>query len=429
MVLPGLVGSGSLWLRGCHQVEAVYDSGEWLALQGEPGVGKLAVLRAVHQRRNPAGRFHVLDAADAADQDWPATVRRELLDGTGALVIRHVDRLNARRLHALSAALQETKAAERADAAVGRGHPGPRRREPRTWPSCCGSSPAPSSCRRSGITSRTCTTSCRSCSRSSTTTPRLVCSPEAMQMLLRSSWPGNTEQLWQVLRRVVQHRRTGTIQPDDLPPECWTVSRRLLSPLESMERDAIVQSLQDHKGNKVKAAESLGHVPGDDLPQDPRIRHSHPVRLIFSAVLALVRRGSAQTENRCARAPVVRRSCRAARAVGLRALPTRGAAMTALDATADESPQPPAEEAARPGGRDRATGGRPGHAGPADLHRGLRSARSGAGRRRAGRRPGRPGGDHPGRHGSWACSWPRSGAWPSARAPWRASSASSAPSG
>ena len=39
-------------------------SGEWLALQGEPGTGKLAVIRAVHQRRNPAGRFRVLDAAE-----------------------------------------------------------------------------------------------------------------------------------------------------------------------------------------------------------------------------------------------------------------------------------------------------------------------------------------------------------------------------
>jgi sigma-54 dependent transcriptional regulator, acetoin dehydrogenase operon transcriptional activator AcoR len=87
---------------------------------------------------------------------------------------------------------------------------------------------------------------------------RLVCSPEAMQLLVRSSWPGNTEQLWQVLRRVVQHRRTGSIHPNDLPPECRTVSRRLLSPLESMERDAIVQSLLDADGNKVKAARSLG---------------------------------------------------------------------------------------------------------------------------------------------------------------------------
>src|SRR5437879_8618873 len=87
---------------------------------------------------------------------------------------------------------------------------------------------------------------------------RLTCSPEAMQLLLRHNWPGNTEQLWHVLKQVVQRRRAGMIMPRDLPPECWTVSRRLLSPLESIERDAIVQSLQDHDGNKVRAAEALG---------------------------------------------------------------------------------------------------------------------------------------------------------------------------
>jgi len=85
-----------------------------------------------------------------------------------------------------------------------------------------------------------------------------ACSPEAMHLLLRSNWPGNTEQLWQVLRGVARHRRTGTIHPGDLPPECWSVSRRLLNPLESLERDAIVQSLLDHHGSKAKVAGSLG---------------------------------------------------------------------------------------------------------------------------------------------------------------------------
>jgi DNA-binding NtrC family response regulator len=37
-----------------------------------------------------------------------------------------------------------------------------------------------------------------------------------------------------------------------------SASRRLLSTLESMERDAIVQSLPDYDGNKVKTAETLG---------------------------------------------------------------------------------------------------------------------------------------------------------------------------
>ena len=40
--------------------------------------------------------------------------------------------------------------------------------------------------------------------------------------------------------------------------ECWTVSGRLLGPLESKQRDAIVQGLLDYHGSKVKTAESPG---------------------------------------------------------------------------------------------------------------------------------------------------------------------------
>jgi transcriptional regulator of acetoin/glycerol metabolism len=86
----------------------------------------------------------------------------------------------------------------------------------------------------------------------------LTCSQEAMQLLMRASWPGNVEQVLGVLRGVAQRRRTGVIRPDDLPPESRTVARRRLNPLESMERDAIVRSLLDTRGNKVKAAKALG---------------------------------------------------------------------------------------------------------------------------------------------------------------------------
>jgi transcriptional regulator of acetoin/glycerol metabolism len=40
--------------------------------------------------------------------------------------------------------------------------------------------------------------------------------------------------------------------------ECWTVSRRLPGSLESMQRNAIVQSLLDYYGSKVKTAGSPG---------------------------------------------------------------------------------------------------------------------------------------------------------------------------
>jgi len=257
MHLPGLVGSGTLWLRGCSQVETAYNSAEWLALSSEPGAGKLAVLRAVHQRRDPAGHFHVLDAVAAADQDWITTVRTELACDSGSVVIRHVDRLSARRLHALSAELQHAVASGRhrtlwVAVTLSPGKAGPDlARLLRFFPCTVELPPL-----RHHIDDL------------HELVPfllgklnppgRLACSPEAMQLLLRYNWPGNAEQLWQVLRRVVQHRRTGVIKPKDLPPECRTVSRRLLSPLESMERDAIVQSLLDYRGNKVRAAESLG---------------------------------------------------------------------------------------------------------------------------------------------------------------------------
>jgi sigma-54 dependent transcriptional regulator, acetoin dehydrogenase operon transcriptional activator AcoR len=257
MFLPGLVGSAPLWLRGCGEVETIYDSAEWLALEGEPGVGKLAVVRAVHQRRNPAGRLGVLDAVESTGQEWVTRARRELLDSEGTLVLRHIDMLGPRHLNALSSALQEARAAGRHDC---------------LWVVVTLSRQKPSS---------ELTKVLRSFPTSVELPPlrhhiedlhdlvpfflaklsqhaRLSCSPEAMQLLLRSRWPGNTEQLWHVLKRVARNRRAGTIYPSALPPECWTVSRRLLSPLESMERDAIVSGLLAYGGNKVKTAESLG---------------------------------------------------------------------------------------------------------------------------------------------------------------------------
>jgi sigma-54 dependent transcriptional regulator, acetoin dehydrogenase operon transcriptional activator AcoR len=256
--LPGLVGKGAAWRRACRAAEASYERGEWLTLEGEAGAGKLALIRAVHQHRNPAAPCHVLDSGDASrEPDWLARARSELLDGTGMLIIRHLHALPARQLRALADVLADAKGAAQ--------------QEPL----------------RVAVTlDRTAAgddlTSVLSLFPGTVTVPPLRhhsedvrelvplflarlgqqgqvnCSPAAMRLLLRHSWPGNAAQLWRVLKQVVQGRRAGQIQPADLPPECWTVSRRVLSPLESIERDAIVQSLLDHGGNKIRAARALG---------------------------------------------------------------------------------------------------------------------------------------------------------------------------
>jgi transcriptional regulator of acetoin/glycerol metabolism len=261
MALPGLVGSGAAWRRACRDAEGGYDTGEWLALDGENGAGKLSLVRAVHQRRSPAAPFHVIDVRDAlgpdTDSGWLADLRRELLDGTGMFVIRHGDAADARLARILTGALQEARAAgkdaelrvamtldrsrARADlTALMRFFPGTVEVPPLRHHSEDLTELVPFFLARLSQHGH------------------LSCSAAAMQLLLRNNWPGNASQLWDVLKQVVQRRRAGAILPQDLPPECWTVSRRVLSPLESMERDAIVRSLIDHEGNKIRAARALG---------------------------------------------------------------------------------------------------------------------------------------------------------------------------
>jgi transcriptional regulator of acetoin/glycerol metabolism len=254
ILLPGLVGSGGLWSRGCQQVKSVHGAGEWLAIEGEPGVGKLAVVRAVHQHENPGGHFSVINAS-AGGRGWLTEVRRELTDGHGALVIQHADKLGASQVRALSRMLEKARNGGTTSWVVltlNQRHDGGELADLlRFFPSTVELPPLRYHLDDVPALVLFFLTKL-------VPDGRLTCSPEALQMLTRVSWPGNVEQLWQVLRHIVQHRRSGAIQPGDLPPECRTVSRRLLSPLEAMERDAIVRSLTDWDGNKIKAAAALG---------------------------------------------------------------------------------------------------------------------------------------------------------------------------
>lgn len=79
-----------------------------------------------------------------------------------------------------------------------------------------------------------------------------------MRLLMRNQWPGNVEQLRGMLLKVVAHRRTGVIKLADLPADAMATTRRVLSPLESIERDAVVETLINTGGNCAQAALHLG---------------------------------------------------------------------------------------------------------------------------------------------------------------------------
>ncbi len=255
MYLPGVVGSAPLWLRSGHDLDAGHARGEWAVLEGEPGAGKLTLAKGIHQRHHPAGRLHVADAA--AVSDWGEGLGRELLENPArTLVIRHADRLPAPSVDGLIQVLRTLRDLPDAPWVVLTLAPEAETRPalgellkffPRTVPV------PPLRHHVDDVTELV---------------PlflsklgyggRLTCSAAALHLLMRAEWPGNIAQLYQVLRKVAQRRRAGTIRPGDLPAEFHAVARRPLNRFESIERDAIVRCLEDADGNKARAAKLLG---------------------------------------------------------------------------------------------------------------------------------------------------------------------------
>jgi transcriptional regulator of acetoin/glycerol metabolism len=254
---PTAVGSSTSWKKCGHAVDRHFQAREWLLLEGEPGVGKVTIARAAHQNRTPAGHLRVLDADDHGPQ-WIGEVSAEL-EHAGTLVIAHLDRLPAAGVTALAEALEPYREATGIE---------------RPWVVATVTREA--SARRSADLAALLTCFPRTVEVPSLRhhiedvaelVPHLLarlargaltCSPEAMHVLMRNRWPGNVEQLHQVLRKVVAKRRAGVVEARDLPPECRVTTRRVLTPLEAIECDAIIEALLDTGGNKVEAARRLG---------------------------------------------------------------------------------------------------------------------------------------------------------------------------
>jgi sigma-54 dependent transcriptional regulator, acetoin dehydrogenase operon transcriptional activator AcoR len=248
---PGVAGGSPGWTRVCQIVEAACRSRSWLLLRGEEGVGKLAVVRAMHRRLNPAARFAVFEAADLrGDSAHWGRLRSDLAASMATVVLRHLDRLPAEAATELAGLLEP--AAHRA------------------W--VVGTTTGPASLPHSLL---------GHFAESLVVPPlrhriddvrdivpvllrrhaahrRLVCSPQAMHTLLRSPWPGNVAQLDRVVQAAVAVRPTGRIEPGDLPDEAHTTSRHVLTPMEAIERDAISRALDESGGDKRKAAARLG---------------------------------------------------------------------------------------------------------------------------------------------------------------------------
>ncbi len=80
--------------------------------------------------------------------------------------------------------------------------------------------------------------------------------PAAEHALSTYHWPGNVEQLREVVRAAAARSTYVTVR--DLPPEIFTGASRKLTRIETLERDAIVRCLSDPGATPAQAAEELG---------------------------------------------------------------------------------------------------------------------------------------------------------------------------
>ncbi len=261
LALPGLVGDSASWLRCCRSIESWYRQREWVALEGEAGVGKLALARAVHQRHHPTGRMSVLDAADCDDVEaWLDRVSDALAEDEAAVILQHVDHLDGAGISGLADLLAEaaahagqpaapwvavTMAADRAGTEL----------ESQLLPHFPHSLQVPPLRHRLDDLHLLIP---HLLNRITGLQHSLSCSPEAMRQLMKLPWLGNVAELREVLRKVVRLRRSGSFTVEDLPAQCRSGSRRQLTPLENLERDAIVESLVANNGNKERAAREVG---------------------------------------------------------------------------------------------------------------------------------------------------------------------------
>lgn len=251
--IPGLAGRNSAWLRCCQQVRQCCRDRDWVMLEGEKGSGRARLAQAVGQEVKP-GRIVRVIRADA----FPSATRlvAELAAESGdedfAVVIADVDDIDKDTLESITSMLA---------ARAGRG-----------WIAATRSSASPCAPIKQLLPLFTHTVTVPALRHRIDDLEELVpillreitkgadveLAPDAMRHLSRLPWPGNVSQLRRVLTETVARQRSGTISADKLPPECRSVTRRKLTQMEALERDAIVRSLQDHGGNKQEAARALG---------------------------------------------------------------------------------------------------------------------------------------------------------------------------
>jgi transcriptional regulator of acetoin/glycerol metabolism len=231
-----------------------------ILIEGEPGVGKFGLARAVLESAQVAAdKIAVIDAAAGWAEGatkFVSVLRHELELHPDAVVLRHLEALTPDAAAASASLLEEAEEGPnppRVIATMTSGdHPGLRRLVDTVG---VGRVTLPSLRDRHEDIAPTAVAILDK----HRGPKQLRFSSAALRLLMRAPWPGNLRQLDSTIRGLLSTCIGPEIRPDDLPLDLQGNSRkRDLSAIEELELSAILNALRQHNGNKVAAAHAIG---------------------------------------------------------------------------------------------------------------------------------------------------------------------------
>lgn len=251
--IPRLAGRSSSFRRSCQQVERCYRDREWVVIEGERGSGRRYLGYSVANFVTPERSIPVLHVADFdTPESFVAAFESETDAADFAVIVANVDELPDEVLDPL-AAIMQTRAGRGWIAATTSTERNSPLVDMLVLPFFTHTVTVPALRHRIEDLEELVPMLLNEMSRG-----EARMDGEAMRQLAKLPWPGNIAQLRQVLTGALGRQRSGVIGIDKLPSECRSITRRKLTRLEAMERDAIVRSLSENDGNKAEAAEALG---------------------------------------------------------------------------------------------------------------------------------------------------------------------------
>jgi transcriptional regulator of acetoin/glycerol metabolism len=251
--IPRLAGRSSSFRRSCQQVERCYRDREWVVIEGERGSGRTYLGQSVANFVTPERTIPILHTDDFdTPESFVAAFESETDAADFAVIVANLDELPDEVLDPLAAILA-TRAGRGWIAATTSTERNSPLVDMLMLPFFTHTVTVPALRHRIEDLGDLVPMLLNEMSRG-----EARMDGEAMRQLTKLPWPGNIAQLRQVLTDTLSRQRSGVIGIDKLPSECRSVTRRKLTRLEAMERDAIVRSLSENDGNKAEAAEALG---------------------------------------------------------------------------------------------------------------------------------------------------------------------------